>query len=180
MQTKRQDQEFACFRELDGLIVCFEDHVGHCDKGFDKWIKRHQAAMEAGDATVRDWPYMEGRIEPDEFRRRLDQGWEPKWRTTKWYQRYTWLVHQRQLFARDRLQEMDLKQGAFFGAFPATPPRTKLCSAPTKKPLTLESEWCWPLDALLERFASDRHRDPSELRAEFWKDKTSSEVEEDP
>lgn len=154
--------ETPLLRELDHMISLFESYIGHNDLGFRAWTRRHQRAMELGVADVPTWPKLY-----------TQKGGKRKWRDDVWVSRYSFLVHQRDIIAKSRLQKMtscklDDKK-CFFGlswAFPRQTVRT----VQQKQPARLQNRWYEPLDYCLARMAYESYGrlDFYSLHSEFW------------
>lgn len=148
--------------QLDRAITLFDNYIGHNDLGFRAWVRRHQLAMDAGLVDTPVWPKLY-----------TVEGGKKKWRDEVWAKRYSFLVQQRDIITRSRLQRMtcctrtDKKH--FFGSSRAHPRQT-VTVIQSKHPAELRNRWHQPLDYCLERMASrsDGRLDFYALRLEFW------------
>ncbi|OAA73834.1 annexin A7 [Cordyceps fumosorosea ARSEF 2679] len=153
--------ETGLLMELDHIISHFDSYIGHSDLGFRSWVKRHQLAMELELVEMPTWPKLY-----------TLQGDEKKWRDEAWVSRYSFLVRQREIIAKCRLQRMtgctleDKKR--FFGLSWAYPRQT-LRTVNTKHPARLRNRWYEPLEYCLARMAhgSCGRLDLNSLHAEF-------------
>ncbi|KAJ3476210.1 hypothetical protein NLG97_g9201 [Lecanicillium saksenae] len=154
--------ETELLAELDHIIPHFDAYIGHNDLGFRAWVKRHQLAMELGLAEVPTWPKLY-----------IMKGEKRKWRDEVWVNRYSFLIHQRDIIAKSRLQRMtsckldDKKR--FFGLAWAHPRQT-VRTVQSKSPAKLRNRWYEPLNYCLARMAYESYgsTDFYVLYAEFW------------
>lgn len=155
--------ETQLLAELDAIIPFFDEYIGHNDLAFRSWIKRHQRAMELGLVDTPTWPKLY----------RTDGMGKKKWLDDVWINRYSFLVHQRDIIAKSRLQRMACctfeDKKCFFGTSWAYPRQT-LRTMKTKQPARLRNCWHEPMDYCLARmsYESLRSVDFHVLRAEFW------------
>ncbi|KAJ2974985.1 hypothetical protein NQ176_g5771 [Zarea fungicola] len=154
--------ETELLAELDEIIPPFDAYIGHNDTGFRAWIKRHQRAMELGLSETPTWPKL--------FR--LD-GIKKKWKDDVWIKRYGFLVHQRDVIAKSRLQRMQCltldDKKRFFGLSWANPRQT-VRTLQSKSPARLRNHWHDPLDYCLARVAYESYGRLNfySIQAEFW------------
>ncbi|ATY64854.1 annexin A7 [Cordyceps militaris] len=148
--------------ELDYVISRFDNYIEHSDIGFRSWVKRHQLAIEIGLVETPTWPKLYA-----------EQGGKRKWRDEVWVRRYSFLVHQRDVITKCRLQSMASGRLAdkknFFGLGWAYP-RETVRTVQSKYPARLRDRWYEPLDCCLARMATESggKLDVETLRQEFW------------
>ncbi len=87
--------ETGLLMELDHIISLFDNYIGHNDLGFRAWVRRHQLAMEIGLVETPTWPKLY-----------ILKGGKMKWQDKVWVSRYSFLVQQRDIIAKSRLQHM--------------------------------------------------------------------------
>lgn len=137
--------ETGLLMELDHVISLFDNYIGHNDLGFRAWVRRHQLAMELELVETPTWPKLY-----------ILKGGKKKWRDEVWVSRYSFLVQQREIIAKSRLQRMqsckpeDKKR--FFGLSWARPRQT-VRTMRSKAPARLRNRWHEPLDFCLARMA---------------------------
>ncbi|KAM3431770.1 hypothetical protein NHJ13734_007157 [Beauveria thailandica] len=148
--------------ELDHIISLFDSYIGHNDLGFRAWVSRHQRAMDLGLVETPTWPKLY----------RL-KGGKQTWRDEVWVSRYSFLVNQRDIVAKSRLQRMTCCELAdkkcFFGLSWAYPRQT-VRTVQSMQPARLRDRWYEPLDNCLARMAAEScgRLDFWVLHAEFW------------
>lgn len=154
--------ETGLLMELDHIISLFDNYIGHNDLGFRAWVRRHQLAMEIGLVETPTWPKLY-----------ILRGGKMKWQDKVWVSRYSFLVQQRDIIAKSRLQHIkgckleDKKR--FFGLSWAYPRQT-VRTIQSKAPARLRNRWHEPLDYCLARMAYESYGrlDLYSLHAEFW------------
>ncbi|KAJ6788324.1 hypothetical protein PWT90_09536 [Aphanocladium album] len=154
--------ETELLAELDHIIPHFDSYIGHNDLGFRAWVRRHQLAMELGLVEVPTWPKLYT----------VKRG-KKQWRDEVWVNRYSFLIHQRDIIAKSRLQRMDCckveDKKQFFGLAWAHPRQT-VRTVQSKAPAKLRNRWHEPLNYCLARMAYESYGrlDFYQLYAEFW------------
>ncbi|KAM3513479.1 hypothetical protein MY11210_002867 [Beauveria gryllotalpidicola] len=148
--------------ELDHMISLFDSYIGHNDVGFRAWVRRHQRAMDLGLVDTPTWPKLY----------RL-KGGKHKWRDEVWISRYSFLVHQRDIIVKSRLQRMtccELADKKCFFGFSWAYPRQTVRTVKSTHPARLRNRWYEPVDNCLARMAAESYGrlDFYALHAEFW------------
>lgn len=172
--SKPVEETLGLLAKLDHHIHHFEVAIGCSDAGFRAWVRRHQAAMEAGLAAEPSWPKL-----------RADDG-SGAWDDGAWVARHATLFRERrrlaglrfeqlvggvtyyaeQLFGRDRIDgSEDNPDGGAAGARRSKARKKgNRFYVPLREP---GSFWWWPLGALLARRAAQLRSDGRVLRALF-------------
>lgn len=148
--------------ELDRIIVAFEEHIGHSDKGFNDFRERHKVAMNNNIEIIPSWPKLGKKFD---------------WDNVQWDIRYRCLCQNRDKFIKKRCENVlgwhkDLCHD-LFGQHNESPVREAFSSGLIKQrrqqPFVPREKWWLPVDTLLIQSCEGYNKDePGKLLARFW------------